>query len=325
MSETPAQEDAVANEGYAKALGARLRAIRMQQHLSLHGVERKSGGNGRPSWSAPTSAATARCRCSGSPSWPTSTASRSATCCRPRTARSPVAVAPPRCREIVLNLEQGARISGEGNADILRRFATSIQRQRGEDGARALSIRDEDLRTLALMYDTLDRGAHRAAGPLAGARAGVGHRRRRAVSRTQRRQLASRMMRASMPLTKRGRLVGGQRLAPARPPRRSRPRRGRRRARAARTRRAAAPRGRRRASGRSVQPSAYSASSSSMRARLACYALDQFDGVVVDRRIGQRDAFGQRRRPGRRRAGRPRTARRRPACGPCCEQPPFSC
>src|SRR2546423_7651386 len=29
---------------YARALGARLRAIRMQQHLSLHGVERKSGG-----------------------------------------------------------------------------------------------------------------------------------------------------------------------------------------------------------------------------------------------------------------------------------------
>ena len=30
--------------GYARALGARLRAIRTQQHLSLHGVERKSGG-----------------------------------------------------------------------------------------------------------------------------------------------------------------------------------------------------------------------------------------------------------------------------------------
>src|SRR3954470_12749196 len=40
----PADDDAIANEGYAKALGARLRAIRMQQHLSLHGVERKSGG-----------------------------------------------------------------------------------------------------------------------------------------------------------------------------------------------------------------------------------------------------------------------------------------
>src|SRR5881275_3590820 len=44
MTERPADEDVVANEGYAKALGTRLRAIRMQQHRSLHGVERKSGG-----------------------------------------------------------------------------------------------------------------------------------------------------------------------------------------------------------------------------------------------------------------------------------------
>src|SRR5438876_4560188 len=29
---------------YARALGSKLRAIRAQQHLSLHGVERKSGG-----------------------------------------------------------------------------------------------------------------------------------------------------------------------------------------------------------------------------------------------------------------------------------------
>ena len=37
-------EAAPASREYAKALGARLRAIRAQQHLSLHGVERKSGG-----------------------------------------------------------------------------------------------------------------------------------------------------------------------------------------------------------------------------------------------------------------------------------------
>ena len=29
---------------YARALGGRLRAVRSQQRLSLHGVERKSGG-----------------------------------------------------------------------------------------------------------------------------------------------------------------------------------------------------------------------------------------------------------------------------------------
>ena len=44
MTERSADEEVLANEGYAKALGARLRAIRMQQHLSLHGVERKSAG-----------------------------------------------------------------------------------------------------------------------------------------------------------------------------------------------------------------------------------------------------------------------------------------
>src|SRR6185437_6250726 len=37
-------DGAPARREYAKALGARLRAIRAQQHLSLHGVERKSGG-----------------------------------------------------------------------------------------------------------------------------------------------------------------------------------------------------------------------------------------------------------------------------------------
>src|SRR5215475_9144005 len=39
-----APDEDVPNREYAKALGARLRAIRAQQHLSLHGVERKSGG-----------------------------------------------------------------------------------------------------------------------------------------------------------------------------------------------------------------------------------------------------------------------------------------
>ena len=43
-SDDHADEPPEGNREYAKALGARLRAIRAQQHLSLHGVERKSGG-----------------------------------------------------------------------------------------------------------------------------------------------------------------------------------------------------------------------------------------------------------------------------------------
>jgi hypothetical protein len=46
------------------------------------------------------------------------------------------------------------RMLADPNADTLRRFAASIQRQRREVGARTLSVRYEDLRTLALMYDT---------------------------------------------------------------------------------------------------------------------------------------------------------------------------
>ena len=37
-------DDAPEVREYASVLGARLRAVRSQQHLSLHGVERKSGG-----------------------------------------------------------------------------------------------------------------------------------------------------------------------------------------------------------------------------------------------------------------------------------------
>ncbi|MBN9620185.1 MAG: helix-turn-helix transcriptional regulator, partial [Actinobacteria bacterium] len=44
MTERKSGDSEVANEGYAKALGARLRAVRTRQHLSLHGVERKSEG-----------------------------------------------------------------------------------------------------------------------------------------------------------------------------------------------------------------------------------------------------------------------------------------
>jgi transcriptional regulator with XRE-family HTH domain len=154
MSETPAQEDAVAaNEGYAKALGARLRAIRMQQHLSLHGVERKSGGK----WKAVVVGSYER-------------GDRAVSVQRLAELADfygvPVSdLLPPEespfaggggatpLSRIVLNLDKVQDL-GEGNADILRRFATSIQRQRGEVGAHTLSVRYEDLRTLALMYDT---------------------------------------------------------------------------------------------------------------------------------------------------------------------------
>jgi transcriptional regulator with XRE-family HTH domain len=153
MSDRTADDDSFANEGYAKALGTRLRAIRMQQHLSLHGVERKSDGK----WKAVVVGSYER-------------GDRAVSVQRlaeladfygvpvsdllppEDSALSGGGGATPLSR-IVLNLE---KVNGlqDGHADILRRFVHSILRQRGDMTARTMPVRYEDLRTLALMYDT---------------------------------------------------------------------------------------------------------------------------------------------------------------------------
>jgi transcriptional regulator with XRE-family HTH domain len=146
-------EDAITNEGYAKALGSRLRAIRQQQHLSLHGVERKSGGK----WKAVVVGSYER-------------GDRAVSVQRLAELADfygvPVSdLLPPEdspfvsgsagtpLSRIVLNLDKVAALT-DGHADILQRFVSSIQRQRGNTGARTMPVRHEDLRTLALMYDT---------------------------------------------------------------------------------------------------------------------------------------------------------------------------
>ncbi|MDT4922599.1 MAG: hypothetical protein QOG01_312 [Pseudonocardiales bacterium] len=153
MSDRSADDDVLANEGYAKALGTRLRAIRMQQHLSLHGVERKSGGK----WKAVVVGSYERGDRAVSvqrladladfygvpvsdllPPEDSSYASGS--------GGSPLS-------RIVLNLDKVQALT-DGHADILRRFTSSIQRQRGNAANRTMPVRHEDLRTLALMYDT---------------------------------------------------------------------------------------------------------------------------------------------------------------------------
>jgi transcriptional regulator with XRE-family HTH domain len=153
MSERSAADDAVAIEGYAKALGTRLRAIRMQQHLSLHGVERKSGGK----WKAVVVGSYER----GDRAVSVQRLSELADFYGvPVSDLLPPDESPfsggggatPLSR-IVLNLDKVSALT-DGHADILRRFTASIQRQRGDVGMRTLPVRHEDLRTLALMYDT---------------------------------------------------------------------------------------------------------------------------------------------------------------------------
>ncbi|MDP9436589.1 MAG: transcriptional regulator [Actinomycetota bacterium] len=133
---------------YAKALGARLRAIRTQQGLSLHGVEEKSQGR----WKAVVVGSYER-------------GDRAVTVQRlseladfygvPVSELLPegtsLVLTEPSAR-IVIDLEQLQQVPAD-QAAPLARYAATIQSQRGDYNGRVLSIRQEDLRSLAVIYD----------------------------------------------------------------------------------------------------------------------------------------------------------------------------
>ena len=136
---------------YAKALGARLRAIRTQQGLSLHGVEEKSKGR----WKAVVVGSYER-------------GDRAVTVQRlaeladfygvpvaellPDGGAGAAAEPPPRARP-----RPGAAVatSPAEKAGPLARYAATIQSQRGDYNGRVLSIRQDDLRALAVIYDAV--------------------------------------------------------------------------------------------------------------------------------------------------------------------------
>ena len=133
---------------YAKSLGARLRAIRTQQGLSLHGVEEKSQGR----WKAVVVGSYER-------------GDRAVTVQRlselaefygvpvnellPEGHTSPAAEPASR---LIIDLEQLSAVPAEQSAPLAR-YAATIQSQRGDYNGRVLSIRQEDLRSLAVIYD----------------------------------------------------------------------------------------------------------------------------------------------------------------------------
>ena len=133
---------------YAKALGSRLRAIRTQQGLSLHGVEDKSQGR----WKAVVVGSYER-------------GDRAVTVQRlaeladfygvPVSELLPEGVAAAAAEpaaKIIIDLEQLQGVPAD-KAAPLARYAATIQSQRGDYNGRVLSIRQEDLRSLAVIYD----------------------------------------------------------------------------------------------------------------------------------------------------------------------------
>jgi transcriptional regulator with XRE-family HTH domain len=135
---------------YSKALGARLRTIRQQQGLSLHGVEQKSQGR----WKAVVVGSYER----GDRAI---TVSRLAELARfygvPATELLPDNGADTRVRQppptsVVIDLERLHALPRE-QAGPVARFAAAIQAARGDYNGRVLTIRRDDLLTLALLYD----------------------------------------------------------------------------------------------------------------------------------------------------------------------------
>jgi transcriptional regulator with XRE-family HTH domain len=138
-------------EDYAKAVGERLRRIRIQKGMSLHDVQQASDSR----WKAAVVGAYER-------------GDRNVTIARLSELADFYAVPMSEIlpdqgpnagttieakRRVVLNLE-GLDDVPEPDRDPLSRFTTAIQMQRGDYNGRVLTIREDDLMALALLYQT---------------------------------------------------------------------------------------------------------------------------------------------------------------------------
>jgi transcriptional regulator with XRE-family HTH domain len=142
-------ETADEQAAYAKALGARLRAIRTQQGLSLHGVEEKSRGKWKAvvvgSYERGDRAVTVQRLAELAEFYGVPVAELLPDGPLPSGAAEPA----PR---LVIDLERLQQVPASQGAPLAR-YAATIQSQRGDYNGRVLSIRQEDLRSLAVIYD----------------------------------------------------------------------------------------------------------------------------------------------------------------------------
>lgn len=137
---------------YAGQLGERLRKIRIQKGMSLQDVQQASKGK----WKAAVVGAYER-------------GDRNVTVARlseladfygvpvseilPEDDRAVAAGEPLGRRRVVLDLEGLDKVP-ENDRDPLSRFTHAIQIQRGDYNGRVLTIREDDLMALALLYQT---------------------------------------------------------------------------------------------------------------------------------------------------------------------------
>lgn len=141
-------------EPYAKSLGQRLRAIRVQQGLSLHGVEVKSGGR----WKGVVIGSYER----GARAVSVQRLSELAAFYGVPMAEllpegAATAATPATTPRLVLDLERLQELPAS-DAAPLARYTAALQTQRGDYNGRVMTIRHDDLRSLAVIYD--DNPAH---------------------------------------------------------------------------------------------------------------------------------------------------------------------
>jgi transcriptional regulator with XRE-family HTH domain len=133
---------------YAKALGSRLRAIRTQQGLSLHGVEEKSEGR----WKAVVVGSYERGDRAVTVQRLSELAEFYNVPISELLPKSSTSAAVESSQRLVIDLE-ALQTSASEERRLLARYAATIQSQRGDYNGRVLSIRRDDLRALSVMYD----------------------------------------------------------------------------------------------------------------------------------------------------------------------------